>query len=77
MINSDRCTQCDCDIDSASDGAPVCFSCHEQNVQIKMALEDLVRKLRAKSNSRVVIGLELSVALNVAERALRVRAIDQ
>lgn len=55
----------------------LCDSCKRSYDKIKGALENLVKELRNAQSQRFVLGMKLSVGLNVAERALKISVVDR
>lgn len=71
-------TVCLCSIcEQAGDEVAICRDCRRQHSEIRGALENLVSEVRGVQGPRVALGMRLSVALNVAERALRIRPVDR
>lgn len=55
----------------------VCNDCKKMQHKVKVALENLVKELRAAQSQRFVLGMKLSVGLNMAERALKISVVDR
>lgn len=49
----------------------VCPACARSHLEVRGALANLIAELRAAQGARFPLGLRLSVAINVGERALR------
>lgn len=72
---NDECASCGC---SVTQNTPrICSDCDRQFKELRGALDNLVKEVRGISGPRLALGMRLSVALNVAERALRIRAVDK
>lgn len=70
--NSCQCFSCE-----NSETNYICDGCKKSHSKIKGALENLVKELRNAQIQRTVLGMRLSVGINVAERALKISVVDR